>query len=393
MIDSIFVARSGMLGHERGLNVISNNVANINTPGFRGSTVSFTDVFIGAAPNGPLGQPLGRGVDATRTQVSFLTGEAQSTGRDLDLLLNGDGFFVLEDENGERRFSRSGNFDFDDAGNLIVLGLGTKVMARDATGQLVPVSLRGLERSAAKATTKVVLDGILSAGDTDGEVIVDPITVFDVLGGKHTLKAVFNKEAPATGATTKWKMTLSEGQQEVGTATVEFLGGSLLPGTSPLKVTLTLSGAQPLEVDFNFDTVEGGNFGNNSNLTVQEQDGFAPGTIATRKFDEQGTLKITYTNGQTADGPRLALARISDQDSLVQLGNSLFAYRGTQPVDIREADDELQVLSGALERSNVSLTREFSELVLMQRGYQASSQVLSTANDMLQELLDMRGRR
>jgi flagellar hook protein FlgE len=128
-------------------------------------------------------------------------------------------------------------------------------------------------------------------------------------------------------------------------------------------------------------------------LRVSEQDGYAPGAITGETFDEKGVLQIAYSNGQTVDGPSLALARIADTGGLLARGNSLFEYRGGQTVERRRAGDDLTVNRGSLELSNVDLTQQFGELILLQRGYQASSQVISTANDMLQELLQMRSSR
>jgi flagellar hook protein FlgE len=375
MIDSIFVALSGMRGHERGLNVISNNITNMNTPGFRGSTVHFADVFNG-------------GLDASRTQLNMQNVEAQQTGRGLDLSLKGNGFFVLLDENGEVRYTRAGRFDFNAEGELVTLDLKSKVMSRNANGELVAVTVKDLRVSAAKATTEVVFDQILSSDAN--EKILDTVTVFDKAGAKHTLKVVFRRQNN-NGPFVTWDVIVSENDTEIGTGILEADGFTDPP---LLRLTLQLRGTEAAEVAFNFNDVQFGRFGSaapNSTLTARSQDGFAAGTIATQTFDEKGVLKLTYSNGQTADGARLALAQIADEAGLVQLGNALFEYRGTQPVGLREADDDLKVQGGSLELSNVDLTQQFSELILMQRGYQASSQVTSTANDMLQELLQMRG--
>ncbi len=399
MIDSIFVALSGMLGHERGLNVISNNVSNMNTPGFRGSTVSFADVFIGTTPNGLSNglvrqRGLGGGLDASRTQVDFRAGERQPTGQELDLLLKGEGFFILQDEDGEIRYSRAGNFAFNADDELVVRDQKIKVMTRTAGGQLVPVTLKELRSSAAKATGEVLFGDILSPSDP--EHTIQSLDVFDQQGVKHTVRITFARDTttPPTGTNTiRWQVKIFEGDAEIGSTSFDFVG--TVPLGSPANVLLGLKNTKPLAVDFAFGTVSGSDLGANvqSSLTVRKQDGFGTGTITGRTFDDRGVLKITYSNGQTADGPKLALAQISDQNGLVEVGNSLFAYRGSQAVILREAGEDLQVESRSLERSNVNLTEEFSELILMQRGYQASSQVLSTANDMLQQLFDLRGGR
>jgi flagellar hook protein FlgE len=390
MIDSIFISMSGMLGHERGLNVLSHNVANMNTVAFRGSSVSFADVFVGTAPNGLLGERgLGGGVDASRTQLDFRSGEPDATGRALDLLLKGEGFFVLEGENGEIRYTRDGRFEFlNDV--LVARDQKSKVMTRNSSGQLVPLTLKDLLLNPAKATTKVSFSQNLSPGDP--EHTIDQLTVFDGQGIKHTLRVVFTRQALA-GTVLPWSLAVFEGSTQIGSGRLEFVGSQ--PVTSVLPMTLALKDTQPAQVSFDFSAVTGVSFGQNveSNLRVQEQDGFAAGTVTGTTFDANGILKITYSNGQTADGPKLALAQITDQNGLVAAGDASFVYRGAQAVTLRDAGDDLQVLSGSLERSNVDLTSEFSHLILLQRGYQASSQVLSTANEMLQQLFDLRGRR
>jgi flagellar hook protein FlgE len=395
MINSIFLAHSGMTAHERGLDVISQNIANMNTPGFRGSRVTFADVFIGSAPDNGVGQRPGGGVDAARSEIDFRPGDPQQTGGDLDVFLNGAGFFVIQDEDGQLRFTRAGRFDFNADGELVVRDQKQKVMARTTSGALVPITLGDLRTSAAKATTQVDLDGILSSGDANGEAVIEQVTVFDSRGGRHTLRMVFTRDnsGPTTGVSARWNIALSEGSAEVGTGTVEFFAGDVVEGSNPLRITLTLGEAGATEVAFNFDTVDGGPFGDNTNISVKKQDGFGAGVLATRTFDEKGVLKLTYTNGQTADGATLALARIADQTQLVQLGNSLFDHRGSDPVEFTTANDDVRVLKGAIEGANVSLTSQFTALILMQRGFQAGSQVLSTANEMLQQLFDLRGRR
>lgn len=398
MIDSIFLALSGMRGHERGLNVISNNITNMNTIAFRGSTVSFADVFVGTMPNGFAGsrQALSGGLDASRTRVDFRPGDRQPTGEKLDLFLNGEGFFVVQEEDGEIRYTRDGNFDFNDDGELVVRGQKTKVMTRDANGQLVAITANHLKLSTGKATTTVAFRENLNPLDLAHTI--EALDVFDALGNRHTLRIEFRKDATATGAIVRWNIEVFEADERIGSDTLEFT--SISPLGSPRQLQLALAGTEATNISFVFDfpDVTGQSQGSEqtptqSTLTVREQDGFATGTVTGRTFDEKGILKLTYSNGKTADGPKLALAQISDRNGLVEMGNSRFAYRGTQAVVLRDAGDDLRTVSGALERSNVNLTEEFSELILMQRGYQASSQVLTTANEMLQELLNIKGRR
>jgi flagellar hook protein FlgE len=396
MIDSIFVAMSGMLGHERGLNVISNNVTNMNTTAFRGSSVSFADVFIGTMPNGTRGglQARAGGLDASRTTMDFRAGDRAPTGQELDLFLNGDGFFVVQEEDGGIRYTRDGHFDINDDNELVLAGQKVKVMTRNAGGQLVPITLGDLRVSAGRATTQIEFTGNLDP--TDPEHVIESLAIFDSAGRKHTLRVEFDRDTTSGGGLVSWNVRVFQADQEIGADILRFSSIAAVPET--LRINLNLAGAEPTELEFEFEFPDvtgspGTSSGSQSNLSVKEQDGFDVGTIATRTFDDKGVLKLTYSNGQKADGPRLVLAQIDDRAGLVPVGNSRFEYRGTRSVALREGGDDLTVVSGALERANVSLTQQFSELVLMQRGYQASSQVLSTANDMIQELLDLRGGR
>jgi flagellar hook protein FlgE len=394
MINSLYLALSGMLGHERGLNVIGNNVTNMNTLGFRGSTVSFADVFIGTTPNGSQDlsgrqRGVGAGLDASRSRLDFTLGQPQRTGGELDLALDGEGFFIVQDDRGEIFYTRVGRFEFVDD-ELMLKGQKVKVLTRDAGGAPVPLSIADLKISAAKATTEITFDGNLSPSDEDKTL--DSITVFDSEGSLHTLSVRFRKETEQVpGVTTRWNITVSENGVDVGSGDLDFNGFSAV--TSRLNLFLTLTNADSQSVAFEFRNVTSFGSSVDSDVQVQRQDGFAAGTITQRTFDAQGTLKLTYSNGQTADGPKLILAQIGDLDGLVQTGEALLSYRGEQPVSHREAGDDLKIVPGTLEGSNVNLTTEFSQLILMQRGYQASSQVMSTANDMLQQLFDLRGRR
>jgi len=386
MIDSIYVALTGLNGHQQGLRVISGNVANMNTPGFRGSTVMFKDLLSGDAGSGHTGG----GLDGSRAAFDLRPGETRQTGRDLDLTMDGPGFFVIEDETGARRYTRNGSFEFDPAGTLVGRGTGFKVMARDEGGKLVAVELKGQRISRPKATTEVRMSGNLSSTDTDHGI--DSVLVYDALGGAHTLRLAFTSQS--TTAPGQWSLRAFEGTTEIGTGTLRLDGGAVSAGTSTLTLPLAFGNAGTAAVKFVFGSeVTGFSSGTTSTLVVDKQDGYAPGAITALRFDADGVLKIGYSNGQSADGAKLVFAQIDDDRPLAALGNGLFAYGGPTAPMLRDAGDDLRVTSQSLELSNVDLTQEFSALILMQRGYQASSQVLSTANEMLQELFDMKGKR
>jgi len=390
MIGSIFTALSGMVGHQRALNVISNNVTNMNSPGFRGSTMNFTDVLGPRTIVAGGGGNIGSGVDSSQVVRDTRTGERQLTGNEADLALDGAGYFVLQNQDGETFYTRNGRFAFNDEGELLSVGQGLRVMARGADGVLIPVTVADLRSKPPKATTEVTLDGFISSAS---EQTTLDVSVIDTLGATHTVKLTItrntNNQPPLPEGQAAFTVKAAEGDADIGEGTLTFHGAVAIG--SPLRLDLELSGTEVATVTFDYRLSQIVSAGSSS-LRVSEQDGRTPGTITARDFDEKGRLKLTYSNGEKADGPTLALARIEDESGLLELGAALYSYRGDKSVTLREAGSDLKVVAKSLELSNVDLTTEFSQMILMQRGYQASSQVVSTANDMLQELLQMRGR-
>lgn len=387
MIDAIYTAMSGLQGHERGLSNISSNVANMNTPGFKGSHIDFTDVFSGGGNPGSESAE-GRGLDASHVSLNMAAGEIKKTGRDLDLAIGGDAFFTMRDDTGALRYTRNGGFEFDDKGVLVQRGGTMKVQGHDATGKLVNVSLDGLRSNAPAVTTEVTLSGNLSSTDTDHSI--EDLAVYDKLGGNHSLKLSFTNGSGTEAGS--WVMAVFEGTTQLGSGKFVFTDGK--PTTGSLKISLVLNGATPSDVNFTLDAdTTGFSSGTTSTLALKKQDGHASGQISSLAFDERGVLKIGYSNGEKADGPALVLAQMQDDSGLVADGAAVYTYVGDRPPVLREASDDLRITPKSIEMSNVDLTSEFSALILMQRGYQASSQVVTTANEMLQQLFEMKGAR
>jgi flagellar hook protein FlgE len=143
MIDSIYIAMTGLSGYQKGLQVISNDSANLNTPGFKGSSLQFSDMFYsGNASGGNQGAgQYGSGLNTLGTVINFAQGQFQSTGNDLDLALDGTGFFVLKDKDGNMHYTRDGQFKFDKDNMLVSSVTGEQVMALDAGNKFVPISI------------------------------------------------------------------------------------------------------------------------------------------------------------------------------------------------------------------------------------------------------------
>jgi flagellar hook protein FlgE len=396
MFDSIFIGMSGLQSFSSGLKVISNNVANLNTPGFKSSEARFSNLFYqSGGSNGAFAQGrsfYGSGVSVAQTFINFQPGETRQTGNPLDLSVGGDGFFVTRDaKNGSLTYTRAGQFEFDKDGFLVSRATGRQVMGLGAGGASAPISINGLRISAPKATSVVKLAGNLSSSST--EFAVQSIKVIDALGGEHQLKLTFRPKAGAAGT---WTVTATEGDSDVGTGEVVFVGGrptaegnkftfSFTPaGVTPTDVTVDLSGDVT-----SFDT------GTFSSLVLSSADGYAAGSLTKVEFDAKGTLKLTYSNGQTETGAQVALAVFEDEQGLQAMGDGDFTYSNPEMARVGTAGTGRfgAISSSQIEVSNVDLSSEFSDLIVAQRGYQASSRIVSTANEMLQELFEMKGRR
>ena len=417
MFDSIFIGMSGMEGFSKGLKVISNNVANLNTPGFKSSNLQFTDAFYqqGSAAefaSGNRDQPtlFGSGLETLSTIIDFKSGDTQQTSNPLDVSIGGDGFLVSQDKaSGARAYTRDGQLQFNSDDVLVSTTTGKQILgyATADAHDLQPITLDGLKISLPKATSKVVFAGNVSfpqpVTGADGVVTTGPIpdvpvdvAVDDSAGTLHTLHLNLTARTdPHGNPTGTWTVTITDGVKPVGIGSIGFVAGRVSPSQDTVTFTYPPgSGGTNVTLDFSTN-VTSFSQGNTSSLGATSQDGYAAGTITKSTFDESGVLTLTYSNGQTATGAQLALAQFRSLDSLQQQGRGEFTSADPAAIALIRPNTagSAKIAASQFEMSNVDLSGEFSNLIVMQRGYQASSNILSTANDMLQELFDMRGGR
>ncbi|MEH6461575.1 flagellar hook protein FlgE [Chitinimonas sp. JJ19] len=391
MLDSIYIGISGLSSYSKGLKTISNNVTNLNTPGFKSSQTQFSDLFNQGGLGSHGHQRQGSGVSMLGTSVNFAAGEFRSTGNPMDIAIDGQGFFVLRDDNGNLSYTKAGQFQFNEDGVLISRTGGEKVMAFNAEGKLTEVTLDGLKSSPPAATANVAFAGNLSSVDT--EHVINNVTVYDKAGGEHSLSMVFNNRVDntTTGETT-WTVAVKEGTNVLTTTTVKFKGGLPLAGSDAFNVDISSTTMGNSTVAFKLGTnVTHNSAGTNSELVIGSKDGYAMGTLVDQSFDEEGKIVLGYSNGQTSKPFQLALAHFDSLDALEQMGGNQFSVLKPDSVRYGVAGSGKEAIrTRAVEISNVDLSQEFSDLILNQRGYQASSQIVSTANEMIQQLFDMK---
>jgi flagellar hook protein FlgE len=404
MLGAIYTSLSGLTAFSQGLEVISNNVANLNTPGFKLSDPLFRELIYqqqrSPGSRGPELRPAGSGVAIDSTAMSFRAGELRDTGNPLDAAIDGTGFFVL-DLNGQQVFTRAGQFEFNADGILVERVTGAKVLVSSPTQAQGFFDLNSARVFEPRATSEVTLTGSLARASGSSATFELPnVTVFDAAGQSTVLRARLTRNA---NDPLLWTVEILKTDGSVaGQGAIAFNeNGTPAEASSVVNVTIDPTSGEPFDVAFNFGTA--GSFtgvtapatNQTSQLQILRQNGLAVGSLTKTEFDDHGNLRLTYSNGETTTVATLVLAQFDSPEQLQSLGRSLFAANDlTRPLLGSALSSGLGRIVGAkIEMSNVELTSQFTDLIIMQRGYQASSQVSSIANEMIQQLLAMdRGR-
>ncbi len=387
---AIYIGMSGMDAFTQGLQTISNNVANLNTAGYKETTTSFSDMF--NASNEGLAssdeQPNGNGVVFAPTQIDLAQGTLQQTGGNLDLAIQGNGFLVLLDGS-KTLYTRTGSFAVDSSGYISEQGTQYHLGVLNSSGQPVALNLNSLQTNPAVATTSIKFENNLSSSATSDTI--SSINVIDSNGTAHTWQVTLDPTASTPGS---WDVKVTdETGATVGTGTIVFNGASINSANATVTVNTTYAGASALAVSLDFSNVTSNSTGTTSTLQVNQANGNATGSLTGVTVTTAGQVQLNYSNNQTKLEGSVALANFIDPQQLHEASGGVFENAtGAKAQYASSAQSGFGTLvSQQIEGSNVDLTREFGDLILIQRGYQASSEVVSTANDMIQNLFSMRG--
>lgn len=381
MLQALYNSLSGLFAFSRSLDTISNNIANMNTPGFRGSDSFFENVM----------GDLGTRVEGSGVRTS--EGQIEQTGNATDLAVDGEGLFILKNPTtGQMYYSRAGQFNFDANGYLVDSVTSYRVQGIGTDGALADISISTLRTLPAEATTTVNITGNLSPQDASSTI--PSITIYDAQGSAHTYTANLTNNTSTTPGS--WLVSLANASgAAVASGEIRFnTDGSIQSGFNTIAANLTLAGSTQA-VTFNFGapgTLSGATqfSGVPSSLSATPKDGHAIIGVASMAFDETGVLTLTYTNKEARQGARVALAAFPDESSLQLLHGRLYGAPTNQTRQVGGAGEGVfgKITGGSLEMSNVDLTRELADMIVIQRGYQASSRVMTVSNDMLQQLYD-----
>lgn len=453
---SLFSGVSGLKAHQVRMDVIGNNIANVNTVGYKSSKLSFSEIYsqtvrgAGASSGGVGGtnpQQIGLGVTVGSIDVNHTKGSVNRTDSATDMMVDGSGFFVLSnDVNAQNRFfSRAGNFTLDNLGFLVAPN-GFKVLGVDGK----PVQINKSDSKAATATTKVMLKGNINFSETNYSTTMD---VYDSLGKTHTLTVKYGpvdattpapvamdpldprfQPAPATNPTSNYsyrRVNFSDGTTTVpadGNLFVKFNENGdavklikltytagppasyALPETAVTAapaitgVTLKVPGAADVVIPIN-DSLLYENGDTTSGKRVLKQyaqatdaksvaiDGNSSGALNSFSVSSNGEVVGVYTNGEKKTLTTIMLADFDNPAGLMKMGANLFGETnnsGVPKYGTPGTGSFGALAPGALEMSNVDLSQEFSDMIVTQRGFQANSRIITTTDEMLQELVNLK---
>lgn len=407
LVSALFTGVSGLTTNSQSLSVIGDNISNVNTVGFKGSKTAFGDVLSSLLNNGGLTAQIGRGSQLRGVIQSFSQGSFESSDNALDLALDGGGFFIVN--NGEGNFyTRAGQFRINDDG-LVASPTGEILQGFQITQGTVSASLSDVDlagaQSAPAATTEFTLGANLDASASAGTTFTAPVSLFNSVGTEVVLSLTFTK---GTGNVWTYAAIPSDGTVTAGvsgTVTFDTTGQlSAVNGGSVADVTITIdySASNPpantQDLVWNLAATAGGTNGkltgfsaaSNNNSVVQ--DGYTTGVLTGIVVGTDGIISGLFNNGQSQDLFQVALANFLSPTGLNRRGQNLFAQTAAsgQPViGTAETGSFGSVLGNTLELSNVDLANEFVTMIQTQQAFQAAARVITTTDDLLTEAVNL----
>lgn len=421
---SFYIPLTGLKSEATALNTIANDLANMNTVGFKSQSVKFSDLFYQQIGSAGSGDPLqiGAGTQVASIATNFSNGSPSSTGVDTDVALQGNGFFVVGD--GSNQFlTRAGNFSTDAEGNLMTAN-GLSVMGYPATNGVVdtnaPLAAVNIPKNqvlAPSATTAFNLSANLDSTSATGTQFPAAVNIYDSLGQMHTATITFTKVDP-TVSTNTWKYSIalpaadSASPAMTGTLkfdssgnldTVDTGGGPQIVGTAAGQTSSVAvafpslkDNAAGLTMNWNLLGTTGkptiGQVDATSAISATTQDGFASGQYQSFNIASDGTVTVTFSNEQKLNVGQIALGTVTNLQGLRALGNGAYATTlasGTATVGTSGSAGLGSMQSGALEASNVDIASAFSDLIIAQRAFEANSKSITTFDSITQETIQM----
>jgi flagellar hook protein FlgE len=420
MFTSFSTALSALNADSTAIDVVGNNLANLNTPGFKTSVVAFRDLVTESLGAGLGETQVGFGTGEPLTIRQFTQGAVQTTSGVLDAAIQGDGFFVVQDSSGNTLYTRDGNFQTDKSGNLLT-DTGDEVQgwttidpttgAVDTNGPIGNIVVPVGSLHPPTATTTITDDLNLNSGATadDTSAFSTPITVYDSLGTSHVLTLNFQK----TGAG-QWSYQVTVPGDDVsggtagtpfdisgasGTLTFDTTGQLTDPANgSPIAFSVTglADGASDMNLTWNPYNSDGTGritqFGEPSASSASSQNGSPAAELDHVGLADGGQILAEYTDGTQVVVGQVALAQIRNPDTLIAAGNNTFqlsALTANPSIGLPSTGGRGSIVGGSIEASTVDIATEFTNLIVYQRAYEANAHVVTTADELSQDTINL----
>jgi len=403
---------SGLTATSDALNVISNNLANLNTVGFKDQQSNFQDLFYQTLGTTGAGDPVqqGAGTEVGSISTNFTNGDLQTTGVPSDVAITGNGFFVTQDATGATEFTRAGNFTVNAQGQLVTPE-GQNVMGYAAVngvinpGQgLTALQIGQGEISPPVATTTMQQQTNLDASAAVGTQYSTPQTIYDSLGNSHVLTYTFTKTGTNTWG---YQITLpaadtgGAGNPTVvnqGTLTFDNNGNLLTPAANIAGIAINGLADGAANMNMTWDVFGANNTSNltqlagQSTTTTTNQNGYASGTLQSYSIDANGVIQGQFSNGQVQAVGQIALANFANNQGLQLVGGNSYAPTlgsGQPVIGAPNAGGRGSLTGGALELSNVDISTEFTQLIVTQRGFEADARVVTTFDSVSTDTINL----
>jgi len=413
MIGSLFAGISGLSANSTAMTVIGDNIANVNTTAFKSNKSSFANI-LSQSLGGSGTSGIGRGVEFWGVSPSWSQGSIENTSNSTDMAINGKGFFMVEDATGSTYYTRAGEFSFDKDGYLVnpdglfVQGYSVTSVASDGTatlGSIENINVPGESTAPPQATTTSTLDINLDAGAAVNDTYSSTQTVYDSLGNAIPLTLTFTKTAANawTASVTVPTGTVTTPASDIGitNANLTFDGnGNLNSGSDP-SITLTNLTSGAADITINWDLFDTANLTNGdltqyaaaSTTNFNTQNGYSAGNLRGVSIDESGFVTGAYSNGQLTPLYQVVLADFPSYFGLSKMGKNLYAESrasGQAMPGVPLSGSLGSISPSAIEMSNVDLAQEFVKMITTQRAFQANSRVITTSDEVLQELISLK---
>ncbi len=410
MLQAMYSGISAIQAHQEKMDVIGNNIANVNTTAYKAGRVTFQDqlsqtVQGAGAPTATVGgtnpQQIGLGVKVGSIDTLMAQGGLQSTTRPTDMAIQGNGYFMLGDSTGVS-YTRDGSFSLDSNGNLVngsngsfVLGWKADANGKiDSTKQISPdsklaIPVGGL--TAVQPTSGVVFGGNLSAEAVGTDTYTRSVVVYDSLGEKQTVSLNFQRDTASADPAHTWKWTAT-GTAVSGTGGITFdTSGKQTGSTGAITLNPTDGAATGQTVTPDFSTVT--QISGSSSASPSTQNGFGPGTLQSFSVGQTGAVTGIFNNGLTRVLGQMAMADFPNPAGLERAGSNAFKVSinsGLPTVGTALSGSLGKISTGYLEQSNVDLSTQFTDMIVTQRGFQANTKIVTTVDEMLNDVITMK---